>query len=455
MKAFQRMRVAGALLVLLSGIVTWSCQRDPADDMGAAPGVPGQANPGGGGGGDSAGAASMGFGGASGSDAVDATPGGAPQGDGGAAAGASGASAGTGGATAGTGGAGPGATALVLSTPSITFLQVFCGENQSQTQSFTITNTSRSAIAWSGTSSRPAIFSIAPAGGTLAPDAVVEVKVAPLRVANSVAWQDYPTVKGTVSIVGDPAGTRTVAVSENLFGDAFTWSPASLDFGDVPIGSSKSLSITAGYGISTSGVVFGSSNAFVFEPSSLNYPNVYTWTVTFKPTALGPQSSTMALGSQFHSTVLACTPQTFPAKGTGTLVGAAGCFLSGAVPGTPCGDGKVCVLYGAMCSTELTLTGNPITFAPGVAFSGTIALGKDVVANAATMVAHIDWGDSTTSAGTINSSWQYVGSPGGPYIPLEVAGSHTYASSGTYSGTATITDTATGFSASAAFKASN
>jgi hypothetical protein len=104
--------------------------------------------------------------------------------------------------------------------------------------------------------------------------------------------------------------------------------------------------------------------------------------------------------------------------------------------------------------TELTLTSNPVKLAPGAAFSGTVATGTDVISNAATMVGSIDWGDSTTSTGTINSSWQFVGPPA-PYIPLEVTGTHTYGSSGTYSGTVTITDTATGFSASAAFTASN
>ena len=392
---------------------------------------------------------------AAGSGGTSAGTGGSVAGSGGAASGAGGAAAGSGG-SAGSGGAGAAGAALALSTPSLTFAPVNCGGGVNPPQSFTITNTTNGALAWTGSvSSSPAFFSIAPTGGTLASGATVTVTVTPTTVAaNSVAWIDVPTLNRIISIFGDPAGARTIAVKEQLFGAAFDWSPASLDFGPVAIGTSKTLLLTANYGISTNLPVLGSSSVNTFTPSSFDGLHPYSWSVKFAPTAVGLQGATLTLGTQQN--IVSCTPQTITTRGIGSVVGAQGCMISGAPMGTPCGVGTVCGLPGK-CVTELTLTGNAITFTTGAVFSGTVATGTDVLQNASAMQASIDWGDSTVSPGMINSTWQLVGEPstGGSYVPLTVTGSHSYAIAGTYNGTATITDTQTGFSASSAFTASN
>src|SRR5262249_8767738 len=85
--------------------------------------------------------------------------------------------------------------------------------------------------------------------------------------------------------------------------------------------------------------------------------------------------------------------------------------------------------------TEGPLTGNPVNFnaSAGTAFNGVVATfsAADLNAPVSDFTATIDWGDGTTSAGTITS----VG--GGMF---QVSGTNTYMHSGTYPVTITLTD---------------
>jgi hypothetical protein len=82
---------------------------------------------------------------------------------------------------------------------------------------------------------------------------------------------------------------------------------------------------------------------------------------------------------------------------------------------------------------QITANGTTISPTEGTSFSGEVASVSDPDPNAtaAEYSATIDWGDGTTSAGTIS------GPIGGPF---SVVGDHTYAEEGTYSVTVTITD---------------
>ncbi|HEY1591106.1 MAG TPA: hypothetical protein VGF81_04890 [Solirubrobacteraceae bacterium] len=80
----------------------------------------------------------------------------------------------------------------------------------------------------------------------------------------------------------------------------------------------------------------------------------------------------------------------------------------------------------------ITASGTPVSATEGQAFSGNVATftDPDTSATASEYSATIDWGDGTTSTGTISGS-------GGSFT---VAGSHTYAEEGSYTIKTTITD---------------
>jgi hypothetical protein len=85
-----------------------------------------------------------------------------------------------------------------------------------------------------------------------------------------------------------------------------------------------------------------------------------------------------------------------------------------------------------------SLTGSPVTFsaAAGTPFTGTVATFTDTLTTnvAGDFTATIDWGDATTSAGTVTGG-------GGSF---SVSGAHTYAGTGTFSVTVTLSDDAPG-----------
>jgi hypothetical protein len=88
---------------------------------------------------------------------------------------------------------------------------------------------------------------------------------------------------------------------------------------------------------------------------------------------------------------------------------------------------------------EQPIIAQPTTFSAteGVSFSGAVATATDAdpKSTAAEYTATIQWGDASTSTGTIS------GPTGGPFT---ISGTHTYAEDGIYSVTVTITDIDTG-----------
>jgi hypothetical protein len=91
---------------------------------------------------------------------------------------------------------------------------------------------------------------------------------------------------------------------------------------------------------------------------------------------------------------------------------------------------------------DVTATASPISTTEATAFSGVVATGSDPVGPGGTvdmgetLTATINWGDGTSSAGTV----AFSGSPGA----FKVSGSHTYAEDGTYTTRVTITEPGSG-----------
>jgi PKD repeat protein len=98
------------------------------------------------------------------------------------------------------------------------------------------------------------------------------------------------------------------------------------------------------------------------------------------------------------------------------------------------GDGFASVTDTATIAEADVLSGTPRTFAAssGVSFTTTVADFSDTLTSAVAsdFMATIDWGDATTSAGTVS----------GGSGSFQVSGTHTYASPGTYSVTVTLSD---------------
>jgi hypothetical protein len=102
------------------------------------------------------------------------------------------------------------------------------------------------------------------------------------------------------------------------------------------------------------------------------------------------------------------------------------------------GTGTATATDTATVTESDSLSGTPVTFTAtaGTSFTGTVANFTDSYAGntPADLTATIDWGDATTSAGTVAGG-------GGSF---SVSGTHTYAGSGTFSVTVTLSDDAPG-----------
>jgi hypothetical protein len=102
------------------------------------------------------------------------------------------------------------------------------------------------------------------------------------------------------------------------------------------------------------------------------------------------------------------------------------------------GTGFASVTDTATITEADVLSGTPVTFSapPGVSFTATVANFSDTLTSAVAsdFTATIDWGDATTSAGTVSGG-------GGSF---QVSGTHTYASTGSFPVVVTLSDDAPG-----------
>jgi hypothetical protein len=94
---------------------------------------------------------------------------------------------------------------------------------------------------------------------------------------------------------------------------------------------------------------------------------------------------------------------------------------------------QICGGFAPPIEKAISATGTTINATEGAKFTGTVATFTDptITSTAAEYSATIDWGDGSSSAGTVS------GPTGGPFT---VSGGHTYAEEGTYAIKVTITD---------------
>jgi hypothetical protein len=367
----------------------------------------------------------------------------------GGSAGATGGSAGaSGGSTAGTGAVQEGSFTLSATT------LLFVAACQFTPQTLTITNTSSIPLTWHASGDLSTTL-LTPTGSTLQPGEQVSVSVLSQihPAAGSVGFSGSTSV---ISIDADVAPSQSIQVVAQLSGKPPPSAPLppDIDFGDVPVGSGA----TAFVPVNTTPILVISSQTapeFSLSGAAPNFQGTFGqgWTVTFRPAIPGAAQATLAFTDFSEST---CPPNTIAARGTGIVVGAAGCASSTLIPfGTPCGTNQVCAMLptpAIACVTELTLVGSPVTSAPGALFSGLIASGTAASGSQfAALTASIDWGDQTVSAGSIVPT----NPPTTLLLLFTVTGSHTYASSGSFQGTVTVTDQTTHFSAETTFTASS
>jgi hypothetical protein len=265
-----------------------------------------------------------------------------------------------------------------------------------------------------------------------------------------------------------PVATFTTTFTGNVAGD-FT---ANIDWGDgattagTVSGSSGSFSVTGSHTYTTGGNdtlkvtvtddAPGTASASKTATATVNFAGQMLLTNATEGTAL-PNSTPVATFSDSNG---GDTTGSFTASinwgdgvtSTGTVSGGAGTFTvsgghtyadegndSAKVILTHTADGATSTVSGSVAVAESdVLTGHPVSFTTHAhqAFSGTVATFTDTdTANVAgDFTATIDWGDGTTTAGTVS----------GASGTFTVNGAHTYAAAGQDTVTVKLADDAPG-----------
>src|SRR6478736_2816737 len=259
----------------------------------------------------------VGAGGASGSGGASAGSdgpgaGGAPAGTGGTSAGTGGKSAGTGGTSAGTGGTSAGAGGAQSGSFTLSTTSLAWGSDCPFAKTFTVANTSSVPLTWhlSGGMSG---FTISPLGSVLAVGGAVEVSVLPVGI----------TSYKHVSVDADIAPSQAVDIVFPVNAPVVLALPPDIDFGDVPVGSSKEVYISVN-SIGFSNVsgprlsitnsppftLWGSTGPTGGPPGQVS--GGFGWTLRFSPQTPGPQQTQLTAGGMSY----VCPPNSFVARAT-------------------------------------------------------------------------------------------------------------------------------------------
>jgi hypothetical protein len=198
-------------------------------------------------------------------------------------------------------------------------MQASCGA-QSVGGQFTITNISGAPVTWSASDGLATpLFSVSPAGSTLAPGASVLVAVTgpPIPAVTRVGIIEESAIALT-SASGGQTFTDDVVVAEAADGCNVMLTPASLDFGEVPVGSTATLSAA----FSTL-LCYGTQQGFsepvvpMGTPFAASKSSTGGATVTFTPQATGAVQSTLTDGLVGPVICSAPSDYTIPLTGTG------------------------------------------------------------------------------------------------------------------------------------------
>jgi uncharacterized repeat protein (TIGR01451 family) len=237
-------------------------------------------------------------------------------------------------------------------------------------------------------------------------------------------------VSGTYTYAEDGSYTVSVSVSNGS-------STVPLPTGTANVGE-DSLSMSSDAVTVQEGTQFSGAVATLVDPGSTDPPSAYTATIDWGD------------GTTTAGTITAGSPGEYVISGTHTY----GDELSGSVSVTAyeTSDPSFSLeVGGGLTVTEGdVLTPTPITISPteGASFSGVVGTFADSLTTtpASDFTATIDWGDGTTTAGTITS----VGAGS-----FQVSGDHTYAEEGKYTVTAKLSDDAPGTATATALSTAN
>ncbi|HYQ03333.1 MAG TPA: hypothetical protein VER96_31880 [Polyangiaceae bacterium] len=259
------------------------------------------------------GGTSAGTGGTSaGTGGTSAGTGGTSAGTGGTSAGTGGTSAGTGGTSAGTGGTSAGAGGAQSGSFTLSTTSLAWGSDCPFAKTFTVANTSSVPLTWhlSGGMSG---FTISPLGSVLAVGGAVEVSVLPVGI----------TSYKHVSVDADIAPSQAVDIVFPVNAPVVLALPPDIDFGDVPVGSSKEVYISVN-SIGFSNVsgprlsitnsppftLWGSTGPTGGPPGQVS--GGFGWTLRFSPQTPGPQQTQLTAGGMSY----VCPPNSFVARAT-------------------------------------------------------------------------------------------------------------------------------------------
>jgi hypothetical protein len=217
---------------------------------------------------------------------------------------------------------------ISLSSTLITF-EAACGSTPSA-RSFTIRNVSTMPVTW--TANVSASYSVDVSGSTLAAASSLTVTVSPPPIPQDLT--SLSTGGGTIIIsyaaYGDTFSDLVVLV-EQADGCIYSQLPTSIDFGDVPVGSTKQLTVHSGQyscvGPNGGGVDWALGPVEATDPAfqidQISHGVGDSWIVTFSPRAVGPHTEELTMErAAAASTCQAQSQVTFPATGTGVAVDA-------------------------------------------------------------------------------------------------------------------------------------
>ena len=254
----------------------------------------------------------------------------------------------------------------------------------------------------------------------------------PADFTATIDWGDGSSV--TTGTIGQSSGAFVV-IGQHTYTDEGSFT-VTVTIADVSPGTGTATATDTAT-VTEADVLSGSPVTFSVPPGVSFTKTVATFTDTLTAAVPGAISQPPSLGRRHHLGGYDHRRQRrVPGHGTHTYAGA-GTFtvtvtLSDDAPGTA----TATVTSTANVAAGLASNGVNFTTPEGTAFNGTVATFSDADTSKtpASFVSTINWGDSTTTAGTI------TGSTG----VFTLSGQHTYADEGTFSVSMTITETGAG-----------